>query len=353
MPPERQPGLEPQRVAGAKSGKADVFIGDKPFGQCLRRFDRHGNLEPVLACVAGAGDDAGDAGNVEMAHLHEEEAVEIDAEPGQHIRCGRSLKGEKGAFVAHRHVHAARQIRLEMGNVVVGAAGIHHQLQHAVETRDHQIVEHTAGLVQEHGIAHPPLGDAGDVCRCQCLDHGIGIVTRQPDLGHVRHVEQAGGIAGGQMFGLDPVGILDRHVPAGERHHARTMRDVEICQYGFVKRGIGLHGVSPVQTRQKGIRIVQIGLSECALSVVEPERFPALRPSRTHDQAAFPVGGHSRATFQSAHNVEYGYLRVSRAVAPSVATASRSRSALPHTVSSPVMVCIVTPMCKVKCLTSA
>ena len=108
-----------------------------------------------------------------------------------------------------------------------------------------------------------------------------------------------------------------------------------------------------IRDSQKGIQIVQIGLSECALSVVEPERFPALRPSRMHDQAAFPVGGHSRATFQSAHNVEYGYLRVSRAVAPSVATASRSRSALPHTVSSHMMLCIVTPMCKVKCLTSA
>ena len=47
-----------------------------------------------------------------------------------------------------------------------------------------------------------------------------------------------------------------RMVPfAGKRHHARAMRDVEICQYGFVKRGIGLHGVSPVQTRQKGIRV--------------------------------------------------------------------------------------------------
>ena len=240
-----------------------------------------------------------------------------------------------------------------MGNVVVGAAGIHHQLKHAVEPRDHQIVEHTAGFVQEHGIAHPPLGNAGDVCRCECLEHGIGIVTRQPDLGHVRHVEQPGGVAGGQMFGLDPVGILDRHIPAGKRHHARAMRDVEIRQCRFVKRGVGLHGVSPVQTRQKGIRIVQTGLSECALSVVEPERFPALHPCRMPFQAAFPVGGHSRAAFQSAHNVEYRYLRVSRAVAPSVVATCFCRNALPHTVSSVVMICIVTTMCKVKDLTTS
>ena len=67
---------------------------------------------------------------------------------------------------------------------------------------------------------------------------------------------------------------------------------------------------------------------ESALSVVEPERFPVFAWSAgLNDQTgytgktAFPVGGHCRAAFQSAHRKEYGYLRVSWAVAPSVAAA--------------------------------
>ena len=60
-----------------------------------------------------------------------------------------------------------------------------------------------------------------------------------------------------------------------------------------------------------------------ALSVYEPERFPVSARQTVIKMislwaTAFPVGGHCRAAFQSAHGKEYGYLRVSRAVAPSV-----------------------------------
>lgn len=49
-------------------------------------------------------------------------------------------------------------------------------------------------------------------------------------------------------------------------------------------------------------------------SVAEPERLPEVCFRHGIGEpwpSVFPVGGHCRATFQSAHMMEYGYLRVS------------------------------------------
>ena len=43
----------------------------------------------------------------------------------------------------------AMQVGTEMRDVVVGAAGIDDKLQLAIESRDHQIVENTAILIEE------------------------------------------------------------------------------------------------------------------------------------------------------------------------------------------------------------
>src|SRR3712207_7636989 len=39
---------------------------------------------------------------------------------------------------------------------------------------------------------------------------------------HVRDVEESGSGTGLQMLGQDAGGVLHRHLPAGERHHAST-----------------------------------------------------------------------------------------------------------------------------------
>ena len=83
----------------------------------------------------------------------------------------------------------------------------------------------------------------------------------------MRYIEQAGRLAGRQMLCLDAVGILHRHVPAGERHHPRAVGEVEIVKWGPA----GLHGVTPVATHKS----THFDKVERALSVVEPERFPA------------------------------------------------------------------------------
>ena len=81
--------------------------------------------------------------------------------------------------------------------------------------------------------------------------------------------------------------------------------------------------------------------------------FP-LDPASSGDETgetAFPVGGHCRAAFQSAHKKEYGYLRVSWAVAPSVISGLMGPDALPSSVSSSINLWAGTQIGKMKSLT--
>ena len=137
-----------------------------------------------------------------------------------------------------------------MRDIMVGAAGIDNQLQDAVETGDHQIVKNAALVVKKHRIADTSLGDGANIGRGQPLQRRVGVGPAKPDLRHMRYVEQAGLIAGCQMLRLDAVGILHRHVPAGERHHSRALREVEIVKWGPA----GLHGVTPVATQINAVR---------------------------------------------------------------------------------------------------
>ena len=52
-------------------------------------------------------------------------------------------------------------------------------------------------------------------------------------LAHVRDIEQAGLRADMIVLGDDAVGVLHRHVVAGERHHAAAARDMQRVQRGL------------------------------------------------------------------------------------------------------------------------
>ena len=198
-----------------------------------------------------------------------------------------------------------------------GPAGVDDKVQIAVKARHHKVVENTAIGVEEHRIPDPAFADPGDIGRGQRLEHRIAVGARQLDLRHVRDVEKACRGASRKVLGLDTVRILNRHVPSGKRHHTGAVGEVE-----FVKRcPAGLHGVTPVTTQIKRSSIMSNAPSLSSNLRDFPLRSCA-RQHRRHDlTAAFPVGGHCRAAFQSAHKKEYRYLRVSWAFAPSVAAA--------------------------------
>ena len=67
---------------------------------------------------------------------------------------------------------------------------------------------------------------------------GAMVGAVEPRLAHVRDVEQAGGSRVWRCSARTAVGILDRHVVAGERHHARAELEMQRVQRG-VQRGFG------------------------------------------------------------------------------------------------------------------
>jgi hypothetical protein len=58
------------------------------------------------------------------------------------------------------------------------------------------------------------------------------------ELPHVGDVEEAGGLADGQVLG-DQAGILDRHVPAAEGNHLRAAFPVNLVEGCLSKGGCG------------------------------------------------------------------------------------------------------------------
>ena len=72
-------------------------------------------------------------------------------------------------------------------------------------------------------------------------------------LAHVRDIEQAGVGARVQVLLEDAEGVLDRHLVAGERHHAGAKRDVQIVERGALQGG-GIGGSGHVGPRSLRFR---------------------------------------------------------------------------------------------------
>ena len=96
----------------------------------------------------------------------------------------------------------------------------------------HQIVAYAAGLIGEHGIAHPSRGQALNVRRHQRLECRRPAGTANRYLSHMRDVEQRRFLARVQVFGEDAGGILHRHVVPREGDHPRpefAMQRMQRC----------------------------------------------------------------------------------------------------------------------------
>ena len=99
-------------------------------------------------------------------------------------------------------------------------------------------------FVEELRVALPARREIEDVGGAERLEKGRrGPVVRPLDqrLAHVRDVEQARRLAGVQVLGEDAGRVLDRHVVAGERRHARAEFDVQRMQ-GRLEDDVVAHG---------------------------------------------------------------------------------------------------------------
>ena len=106
------------------------------------------------------------------------------------------------------------------------ARGVHDHEQVVVGAREHQIVEDSARVVGEEGVALPPRRQIEHVHGKERLERGRG-AQGQARLPHVRNVEQARSRSSMPVLGENSGGKLHRHVVPGEGHHARAQPDVE------------------------------------------------------------------------------------------------------------------------------
>ena len=88
-----------------------------------------------------------------------------------------------------------------------------------------QVIEHAAVLAAQQAVLRAALGQPAHVGADQPLQQRLRIRAAGLDLAHVGDVEHPRGLPDGQML-LADARVLDRHLPAGERHQPGPGRDV-------------------------------------------------------------------------------------------------------------------------------
>ena len=194
------------------------------------------------------------------------------------------------------------------------AGRVDHHEQVVAGVGDHQVVENAAVGVGELGVAGAPLAEAEDVARHQGLEPGGCVGPVDPQLAHVRDVEQPGLGPGVAVLAEDPERELHRHQVAGERHHLAAESLVQRGQ----RRGLQ---VLLVGHRSSGDGSATAECRACPLCPKDLRDWPGgwasrLSPS-VRRQALRPP-----PTLQSHLASGYLRLRVSGAVAPSASTAT-------------------------------
>src|SRR5919106_1985197 len=94
---EAETGLEAQRIARAEPDRLHLRLGQELAGNGVGGIGRRGYLEAVAAGVARARDVAARAVDDEEGAGHELHRRDLWSEPRQHLRCLRSLQGQKPA----------------------------------------------------------------------------------------------------------------------------------------------------------------------------------------------------------------------------------------------------------------
>ena len=98
-----------------------------------------------------------------------------------------------------------------------------------VEPIEDDVVDDPAVLVRDERVLGVAGLEAVDVVGERRLEQVARRRTFDLELAHVRDVEDAG-VRAHRLVLRDHALVLDRHLPAGERDHARAERDVPIVE---------------------------------------------------------------------------------------------------------------------------
>ena len=242
-----QPGLEPQRVAGAEAARLSAPRAGERMPQLLRVRGAAVDLEAVLAGVAGARNEhfrprhltlremvVGDHRHAERRQRREQRfgLGTLDREQRHVVRD--VLEPDVGAAFAF---HDVRPIRGAVG-------GVDDQHQAVVEAVHEAVVHERAALGEDRRVLRLARLQRADVVAGDALHEGVAVGPRDLELAHVRDVEDAHGLAHRPVLGADAGGIRDRHLEARVRHHLRAQGDVHGVQRRLLE-SLRRHVVSP------------------------------------------------------------------------------------------------------------
>ena len=187
------------------------------------------DLDPVLARVAGAADQALRAGDVDRGGAKArgelagrqplDDAARLGPLHGEHRPVGEpvlDLAVEVGGVLGE-----PLEVALVVGGVRDGQEAL------VGEAVGEEVVQDAAVLAAEHRVLGAADVDLRDVVREHALQQVRGARPRGLDLAHVRDVEDAATRADGQVLGPDPL-VLDGHLPPGERNEPRARRLVGV-----------------------------------------------------------------------------------------------------------------------------
>ena len=145
-------------------------------------------------------------------------------------RAGALNRDEAVLVGGVAHLAAARLTLLQPGVDRGAIRGVDDEVELAVpEPVGDEVVDDSARLVREQRVLRVAVRELVDVVREHRLEEGLRRGPVDVDLAHVRDVEGAGVRPNGLVLGDDTL-VLDRHLVAGERHHARAELDMARVQ---------------------------------------------------------------------------------------------------------------------------
>ena len=138
---------------------------------------------------------------------------------------------EVGVAVDHVDVEPVG-VRLQPRQVLLVVGGVGDGQERAVgQAVAEQVVEHATVLAAHQAVLRPALGEPPDVVGHHALQELERLRAGGLDLAHVRDVEHAGARPDREVLVAD-AGVLDRHLPAGERDQLRAGGGVAVVERG-------------------------------------------------------------------------------------------------------------------------
>jgi hypothetical protein len=215
--------LEPQGVARPEPARDDAGVEDR-IPERRGVVGRAAELAAAFACVAGAGDQAVHSQDIAFV---KREGRDLDPKPRKRLRPLHGKEGPVGGDVFR--LRESRMVRLDVRGV--------HDEEIVVRTPavGDEIVDDPALVVREQGVLRVAVVHLVEVVREAGLQVVVGAVPGDPELPHVRDVEDAGRGPDSPMLAHDGR-VLNRHLPASKGDEARAESGVALVQRRAPKR---------------------------------------------------------------------------------------------------------------------